>query len=295
MLSSRISGAPASSSSRSWSERGHLDLHREPRVAGQHRLVGRHHPARREDVVVLDQRHVRERGPVVDAAAAAHGVLLQRAEARGRLAGVPDPGVRAGERVDPAGGGGRDAREVAEEVQRGALGGEQRRHRAVHREQYVVPGDPVAVGGLPLHLHGRTDHVPEDHLGDREPGDHPVGAGDQVRPGLLRRVEGGGAGDVLARQVLGDGVHHRGEHPVRVQAGGGQLGVQGGRQGGGRGHARAPVRTGCEGEVGDPGVRGSRRRAGPSARRRGPGSPRASASPGSPRGPRPRRAAPWRR
>ena len=61
-------------------------------------------PAGRDDVVVLDQRRVRQRHPVVDAAAAAHRVLLQRAQPGRRLAGVADRGAGAGDRVDPARG-----------------------------------------------------------------------------------------------------------------------------------------------------------------------------------------------
>ena len=52
-------------------------------------------PAGRGDVVVLDQGRVAERHAVVDAAAAADGVLLQRPQARRGLAGVADRGAGA--------------------------------------------------------------------------------------------------------------------------------------------------------------------------------------------------------
>ena len=67
---------------------------------------------------------------VVPAAPGPHRRLLERAQARRGLAGVPDAGRAAGRgRVDEARGEGGDAREVAEEVERGALAGEDRRQR----------------------------------------------------------------------------------------------------------------------------------------------------------------------
>ena len=53
--------------------------------------------------------------------------LLQGPQPRRRLAGVEDAGAGAGDRLDEAGGQRRDAGEVAEEVERGALGDQQRR------------------------------------------------------------------------------------------------------------------------------------------------------------------------
>ena len=44
-----------------------LDLDRQARVGGADELERRHHAAGRDDVVVLDQRRVRQRHPVVDA------------------------------------------------------------------------------------------------------------------------------------------------------------------------------------------------------------------------------------
>ncbi len=81
------------------------------------------------EVVVLEHHPVREVAAVVPAAAGPHRRLLERAQAGRRLAGVPDRGPRRGG-VDEAAGEGGDAGEVAEEVQRGALGGEDRRQRA---------------------------------------------------------------------------------------------------------------------------------------------------------------------
>ena len=66
---------------------------------------------------------------MVAAAAGRDRGLLQRPQPRRRLAGVEDLGAGAGHRLDVARGQRRDAGEVAEEVERGALGGQQRRRR----------------------------------------------------------------------------------------------------------------------------------------------------------------------
>ena len=79
------------------------------------------------DVVLLDQDRVVEADAVVAPAAGGDRRLLQRPQARRRLAGVEDAGAGAGDRLDEAGGQGGDAGEVAEEVERGALGDQQRR------------------------------------------------------------------------------------------------------------------------------------------------------------------------
>ena len=91
MLSSSTRSAPASSTSASCVGEGSTSTStgtsgNAARTALERRAdtAGRHH------VVVLDQRGVGQGHAVVDAAAAAHRVLLQRAQPRGRLAGVAD-------------------------------------------------------------------------------------------------------------------------------------------------------------------------------------------------------------
>ena len=127
MLSRRIASAPAASASSSCVERIdlHLDLHQ---MAGKglgaaNRLAD---PAGDGDVVVLDQDRVVEAEAVVRAAAGAHGVFLQGAKARRGLARAGDPRLRAGDGVDIAARQRGDAGEMAEEVERHALGGKDR-------------------------------------------------------------------------------------------------------------------------------------------------------------------------
>ena len=81
----------------------------------------RRYAAGDRDVVVLDQDRVIEPEAMVETAAAAHGIFLQRAQARRGLAGAADPHVGAGGVADIIGGQRRDAGEAADKVQRGAL------------------------------------------------------------------------------------------------------------------------------------------------------------------------------
>jgi hypothetical protein len=81
-------------------------------------------------VVLLDQDRVVETGAVVLSPARHHGLLLEDAQARRGLAGVEDPGAGALDRANEPGGEGGDARQVSEEVERDALGGEDRAPRA---------------------------------------------------------------------------------------------------------------------------------------------------------------------
>ena len=124
-LSSSTRSAPASSTSVSWPSESTSTSTGEPGPHRADRLERRRHSPGGDDVVVLHERGVRQRHAVVDAAAAAHGVLLEHPQARRGLAGVAHLGAGALERVGPLRGRGRDAGEVAEQVERGALGGEQ--------------------------------------------------------------------------------------------------------------------------------------------------------------------------
>ena len=76
------------------------------------------------DVVVLDQDRVEQADAVIDRAAGAHGVFLERAQRRRRLARVEDGDAPAGG-VDEAPRARGDARQPLQEIERGALADEQ--------------------------------------------------------------------------------------------------------------------------------------------------------------------------
>jgi hypothetical protein len=77
------------------------------------------------DVVFLDQDAVIEAEAVVGAAAAGDGVFLRQAQAGQGLAGVDDACAGAGHGVDVEARDGGGGREQLQEIEGGALGGEQ--------------------------------------------------------------------------------------------------------------------------------------------------------------------------
>ena len=124
MLSHKMKRAPASYGLLRLGRRRHLDLDGDVGEALAHERRMPRRPTRGELVVVLDHRDVVEAHALVGAPAAAHGVLLERAQARRRLAGVEDHRARPVERVGPAPGVRGHAGEPAQDVEHGALGDE---------------------------------------------------------------------------------------------------------------------------------------------------------------------------
>ncbi|HUF08230.1 MAG TPA: hypothetical protein VMO47_02840, partial [Rhodothermales bacterium] len=154
------------------------------------------------DVVVLDQEHVVEAVAVVPSTPGGHGVLVEMAETGRGLAGVVDPGLRPPYGVDVSARRGGDARGALEEVQRGALAGEQR-----HDRRAGLGDDPAGLDRRPL-LHEPVEpaRIVELGKGDRrevEPGDHPLPLADEHRHAAVGPIEHRLAGDV--GQVLVEG------------------------------------------------------------------------------------------
>jgi len=89
-------------------------------------------------VVVLDQEAVVQAETMVDAAAATHGVFLQRAQAGDGLARVEDFALRTGDGIDETARLRGHARQLLEEVQRAALRRENRPGRAADFEHGVA-------------------------------------------------------------------------------------------------------------------------------------------------------------
>ncbi len=220
-------------------EVGDLDLDGQVRVRRADRLVGRHHAAGRDDVVVLDHRHVAEREPVVDAPAAPDGVLLQGAQARQRLAGVQHPGAGALQGVDPA----RVAVATPERWQ-----ARLRAVRSAVSSPRVGPSTRIttspAATRLPsatpvLDARGRRPAPRAEHqLGDAQPRHHAGAAraevGDRPRVG----GDGGLAGDVDAAsgRSSSSAATTMGVDVERVEARAGELVDEDGRQVVERGH-----------------------------------------------------------
>ena len=96
---------------------------------------------------------------MVDRATGPDGRLLERPQPRRGLSCVPDPGGGIGLAGDlhVAVGGGGHAREVAEKVEGGPLGGDQRPKRALDPPEHPAAADLVAVAHGPVHLEIRID------------------------------------------------------------------------------------------------------------------------------------------
>ena len=224
-----------------------------------------------------------------------------------RLAGVADPGAGALERVDPVRGRGGDAGEVAGEVERGALGGEQRRGSARRPRSTTSPRrDPVAVGDPVARARRRRPRRRrKTSSATASPATTPSLAGDEVAVAARVGRDRGGAGHVARRRAGPRRARRhvrRARAPGRARRGSSATSAAGRRRtacgrslpplmrrsrrgrvaGGARAEGRARRRRRVEHDVDV---------AGASARRRARGSPRASASRGSPRAARPRRRA----
>ena len=156
MLSSMTTVAPAATASSTWSRRSHSTSTMRP----GHRCRARStasvidSPA---EVVVLHQHGLGQAAPVVVAAAGPDRRLLQGPEARGGLAGVEDPGGRVGRGhgVHVAPGERGHARQVAEEVERRPLGGEDRAQRAPRPWPPRHPGATGPRRDAPVHVDDR--------------------------------------------------------------------------------------------------------------------------------------------
>ena len=67
---------------------------------------------------------------MIEAAAAAHGIFLERAQARRGLAGAANPHLGAGGMADIIGGEGSNPGQPADKIQRGTLAGQHGARRA---------------------------------------------------------------------------------------------------------------------------------------------------------------------
>ncbi len=157
-------------------------------------------------MVVLDQGGVRQRHPVVDAAAGAHRCLLQRTQAGGGLAGVADARPGAVDGVDPGPGERRDAGQVAQQVERRALRGQQQPHRAGDLEHRLPCSGPLAVVPDAGDLEPVAEHDVEHRERGAQTGHHAVLPGHEGGGADELERDRRGAGDVdPAGEVLGDG------------------------------------------------------------------------------------------
>ncbi len=228
---------------------------------------------------------------MVDAAAAADGVLLQGAQAGQGLAGVEDAGGRALERVDPVRRRGRDAGEVQARLRAVRSATSSPLGRAGDAHDDVALRDAGAVGHAVGDRRRRRPSMKNATAATPSPATTPglAGGEDRLAAGVGR--DGRGAGRVVRRgvgQVLAHSARDQVPDVVGVEAGGGRA-RRGARAGTssrlvmpsrdaprwrGRSRARRSTRPGRR-------RRRATSRCGRPSRRRGRGSPRASGSRGS--------------
>ena len=165
--------------------------------------------ARDRDMVVLDEDGVVEPEAVIEAAAAAHRIFLQGAQARRGLAGAAYARAGAGDRPHIGRGRGGDAGEVAEEIECGALCAKQRPRIAFHRHQHRLRSHGVAVALGRRERHGRVEGA-KRRRGERQAGDRAGLAGHHDGASAQIRRHGGGRRHVAgAAEILGELTQHR--------------------------------------------------------------------------------------
>ncbi|MDR6137000.1 hypothetical protein QE438_000304 [Pseudoxanthomonas sp. SORGH_AS 997] len=122
-------------------------------------------------MVFLEHHHVEQADAVVVAAAAAHGVLLRQAQARDRLARIQDARAGAAHGRDEGRGDRGRAAQGLQEVERGALGADQRARAPAQGGQHGAGGHALAFGHAPvdgdlrieLAMAGVEPRSPADH------------------------------------------------------------------------------------------------------------------------------------
>jgi hypothetical protein len=184
----------------------HLDLQGAVGVQLPGPFDGSPDAARGGNMVFLDQERVEQADPMVVAATAAHRVLLGQAQARNGLTGIEQPGCGAADEIGVAGGPGRGARQQLDEIQHGALGGQQRSCRPPQGEQNLIGLHPITVCHREVHRDGGVE-LRGGFPYPRRAAEHSWLTRDHPRFGMRIGSDQLGA-DVAAADVLGQ----RGSH-----------------------------------------------------------------------------------
>ena len=223
MLSSRMSVAPASRAWRTWASVSHSTSRGRPGAAARTAATAAATPPAAATWLSLIRAASTEPHPVVDAAAAPHGVLLQLAQSRRGLPGVTHGAPGPGQRVRPRPRRGGDSRQVGKEVQHGPLGAQQFAERAPDPQHASAPGDPVTVGAPRLGGFRRDAGRVQDRESDREARQHAWFPGHDGGDRLGTRCGRRGRGDVGAvAEVLRQGAADEPPGVFRIQSRGDQ-------------------------------------------------------------------------
>ena len=142
------------------------------------------------DVVFLDQHRVIEADAVVGAAAGAHRIFLRQTQTRQRLARVDNLRPVVGHALNGlniVGGFRGDGAEQLQEVEGGALGGQQRARRAFNFQHHLIGRAGLAFGHAPGQAHVRIELL-QRGLGPGRATDHGGFARQHLGPGTAIRV-----------------------------------------------------------------------------------------------------------
>ena len=164
-------------------------------------------------MVFLDEDLIVEAHAVVVRTAAAHRVLLRRAQSGEGLTCVENLAAGTGHGIDeaPRGGGGR--REQLQEIECGALAGQHRARGTCDRENDLLRRYAVTIGGMPGELHFAVE-LPEGLIRPGPPAQHRLLASDHAAAHALGGRHQAGC-DITAAEVLAQ----RGFHLLREVCG----------------------------------------------------------------------------
>lgn len=173
------------------------------------------------EVIVLDENHVPETDTVILATAAGDGVFLEGAPAGGGFPGVEDAGGGSPDGGDETVCGCGDAREVLDEIEGGAFGGQEGAGGTFDDQGGLAGGEVCAVSDAvgELDLGGNLGEGRDGEWGTSE---NKGFAGAQDRAGAGIGGDAGESGDIARPDVLAQGADDGipGIHRVEVQHGG---------------------------------------------------------------------------
>jgi hypothetical protein len=204
----------------------HLDANRMGNaIAEQPERLGGADPlvAQRHQMIVLDEHAIREIEAMVAAAADAHRISLEQAQAGRRFPGVDDVGRQVADLLHEAGGCRGDGRHALDKVQRHALSLQDGAGRATNHRRDPARLDPLAVGDQDIHrdsLVNRAEHRGQDLRAAHDPSRAIGHRGTRrcvVRDQVISR-------DISPTEVLGersvhDAPHLGGREAQRLQRG----------------------------------------------------------------------------
>ena len=162
------------------------------------------------EVVVFDEYGVVQTHAVVHAAACPDGVFLQDAQQGDGFAAAHDVCAVFGDFGDGTRGGGGDATQVREVVERGAFGGEQGAGVAFDGGKRLTCADGLPVLDFGLEADGRIHRLKGEARQVHACDDAVFAADEEEFGGFVGRDDGGGCNVAAPAQIFAQGLFHHG-------------------------------------------------------------------------------------